>query len=69
MIYDRFEQWMGAVVLPRRAANPSDGRLDGKEVGSESSRRSAGQFRYHGRVWTVDEDTGLVLEGERGASH
>ncbi|HEY2783936.1 MAG TPA: hypothetical protein VGJ05_03090 [Fimbriiglobus sp.] len=54
-VHDDFPAFMQAVVLPRRAASPTDIRLDGATAGG--SRGVAGRFRHHDRVWVVHEDT------------
>jgi len=54
-VYDSFVEFMIAVVLPLRAANPDAIRLDGALSGG--SRNSVGRFLHDGREWVVHEDT------------
>jgi hypothetical protein len=54
--YDSFVEFMEAVVIPRRPANPDDIRLDGREHW-ESNPENAGYFHHLGKEWTVRGNT------------
>jgi len=55
MVYPSFRAFMEAVVVPRKALDPSQTRFDGETSGS--SREVAGRFRHHGKVWKMDVDS------------
>lgn len=55
MTYDSYAAFVEGVVLPKRAANPNDRRLDGEESGGNWA--VAGIFQHEGRRWKVHEDS------------
>jgi hypothetical protein len=55
VVYADFLSFMRSVVLPLRAANPDDVRLDGERTGG--NQKAAGRFRHDGREWMVHMDT------------
>jgi hypothetical protein len=55
MVHPDFHSFMEKLVLPHKASNPSQLRLDGQTSGS--SRAIFGKFRHFGKVWEVHEDT------------
>ena len=54
-MYPSFVSLVEAVVLPARAASPSDLRLDGQRSGG--NRDSFGEFQHGTRGWRVHADT------------
>ena len=55
MVHASYTDFVEAVVLPRRAKNPTDRRFDGALAGGNWS--VAGVFQHHGREWKVHEDS------------
>ena len=55
MTYASFIAFMESVVIPKKAANPNDIRLDGETSGG--NRTVAGMFQHHNKVWKVHADT------------
>jgi hypothetical protein len=57
MVHPTFAAFMEAVVIPRRALDPSKARFDGWSPGSGGNREIAGRFRHQGKVWKMHADT------------
>ena len=55
IIYNSFAELMDSALLPLRAANPTDARLDGAQSGG--NREVAGRFRHHDKTWKINADT------------